>query len=185
MRPPRAYDEFLDDSQLEQMPIKKVLKLRTKIWKNHAEAREKLFESVSQLADEIENDDEFESQCRVRIQESRTISEALERERRFLRSRIFCDLGELAPFFGKGIRNAVIMGGIATGFQSLVHSPFSMETTLVLAAAGAVQPLTEVVGQVSGKVKNYFPEYLKYKAKKQELKRGAGFGLDNYFRRLR
>ncbi len=155
------HDEFIDETNLENMSMKDVLKLRTKVWKRQAEAREKLFESIRQIADETNDESKFEEICKDKVTKYKNISEELERERKVIKTKIICEAG-MATL------------GIA-GCLSQVQSPLgSMALTLIAGGIWAFQ-----------RTQTYAPELIKLKDKEKEFKRGAGFGLHNFYKNLR
>lgn len=158
------HGEFLVDERLERLSIEEVLKLRTSAWGKQAAARERMFQYVFEIAKSAKSEEEFSGSATKRIQEYRRASEKLLRERASLQMSIKCDLGI----------GALTAGTVTAGILSQVESTFtSVAATL---AAGGVWALT--------KAKEYRPKLADLIAQKDELKRGAGFALHDFYSRL-
>lgn len=159
-----CHEEFLDEEVLKSMSIKQVIKLRTKAWGKQAQARESLFSSISKIAVKVDNQRLFEDKTRELIGKYRKDSESLINERQNLHFKIKCEMGK-----------ATLGGGTALiGLLSQLSSPLaSMGLTL---AAGGIW--------VFDKSKEYVPALRQLKSKESELKRGAGFGLHEFYSRI-
>ena len=160
-----CHEEFLENSILDSLSIEEVMKLRSKAWGVQAEARESLFESIGDIALDIDSEDKFEAQALKLIGEYRKNSESLVRERENLHFEIKCDIGKATLGTGVGL----------AGLLSQLQSPLvSMGLTL---AAGGMWAFD--------KSKEYVPALREIKAKEEEMKRGAGFGLHNFYSRIK
>jgi len=164
-----CHEEFLKEDKLDSLSIKEVITLRTKVWGKQAEAREKLFESICKIAQEIEEDSKFEKAAQKLIEKYRQVSVNLELERRNLHFKIKCDIGIGILTVGTTVGTAGL-AGLLTQLQSPLTS---MGLTL---AAGGMWFLK--------KSKEYVPALRELKAKEETMKRGAGFGLQNYYSRI-
>lgn len=160
-----CHEEFLVDQRLDQLSIREVVRLRTTAWGRQAKAREGLFGSVYTLCKEIGNSEDFKAKAIPLIQAYRKSSEELVRERKRLAFELKCDIGV-----------AVLGGGTGLiGLLSQLASPAaSIGMTL---AAGGMWALD--------KAKSYVPALKALRAKEAEMKRGAGFGLHDFYSRLR
>lgn len=159
-----CHEEFLVDEKLDALSISDVISLRTKAWGQQARAREELFRSVFTLAREIESDDDFSKRVAPLIQKYRETSEEVVREREKLRFELKCDLGKATLALGTAI----------TGLISQLESP-AASVGLTLAAGGM---------WAFDEAKRYVPALKELRAQEDDMKRGAGFGLHNYFSRL-
>lgn len=158
-----CHEEFLFGDKLDDLSISEVLQLRTRAWGKQAEARESLFASVYEIALDFGDKPQFEDRCHAMIQEYRKSSDELIRERRDLGTKITCDLVSLTIIAASG-------GGVV----SLLASPLaSVGATF---AAGALWALNQT--------KDYLPALRVIRSKEGEMKRGAGFGLHNFYSRI-
>lgn len=159
-----CHEEFLIDSRLDDLSVEKVIQLRTKAWGKQAKAREGLFESVFSIAKNIENESDFSSKVMPLIHEYRKQSGDVVRERERLSFEIKCDLGK-----------AALAGVSALAGLLQLESPLeSMGLTLM--AGGGIWALD--------RAKEYVPALRELRAQENEMKRGAGFGLHNFYSKL-
>lgn len=160
-----CHEEYLDEKILESMSIEQVIKLRSKAWGTQAASRESLFSSIAEIALELDSKDLFQGKAKDLVNKYRKESEALVSERQNVHFKIKCELGK-----------ATLGGGTALiGLLSQLSSPMaSMGLTL---AAGGMWALD--------KSKEYVPALKKIKNKELQLKRGAGFGLHDFYSRLK
>lgn len=160
-----CHEEFLDEAILDSMSIDEVIKLRSKSWGNQAKAREALFSSIGDIALGIDDHNEFQSKAAELIGGYRKESEELIRERSNVHFKIKCDLGI-----------ASLGGGTALiGLLSQLASPLA--SIGVTMAAGGMWAFD--------KSKEYIPALKELKAREQEIKRGAGFGIHDFYSRLK
>jgi hypothetical protein len=160
-----CHEEFLDEAILDSLSIEDVLKLRSKSWGNQAQAREALFSSISDIAIGIDDHHEFQGKAAELICSYRKESEELVRERSNVNFKIKCDLGI-----------ASLGGGTALiGLLSQLASPLA--SIGVTMAAGGMWAFD--------RSKEYIPALKELKAREQELKRGAGFGIHDFYSRLK
>lgn len=159
-----CHEEFLDEDSLNSMSIEQVIKLRSTAWGKQAESRESLFSSIGKIALEIDNHRLFQDKSVEVIRKYRKDSESLIRERQDLNFKIKCEMGK-----------ATLGGGTAfIGLLSQLSSPLaSMGLTL---AAGGMWAFD--------KSKEYVPALKQLKSQEAELKRGAGFGLHEFYSRI-
>lgn len=159
-----CHEEYLADDRLDGLSVTEVLKLRTAAWGRQAAAREKLFESVFQIAREASAHSSFEEQARIVIRAYHQSSEELTREREALNFQIKCEVAKGA--LGSGVS--------LVGLLSQLESPLpSIGLTL---AAGAIWVLD--------KTQQYVPMLKELYRKQAEVRRGAAFGLHNFYSRL-
>lgn len=160
-----CHEEYLVDAILDNISIKDVINFRTKIWDKQARAREELFNSIGVLSSEIENEIDFNKAAQLKVQEYRKTASELELERKNLKFRIKCDIG------------TGLFGGSAgmTGLLSQLESPIS--SIALTLAAGGIWALE--------KSKEYVPALRELRKQEEELKRGAGFGIQNFYTRLK
>ena len=160
-----CHEEFLNDEMLDKLSVAQIIKLRSKTWGKQAEARESLFESIGEIAQEIESNTQFEEEAKSLIENYSKPAQELENERSDLSLRIKCDIGIGVLGGGSGL----------AGLLSQLQSPIS-SIGLTL-AAGGIWALE--------KSKEYIPTLRKIKEQEQSLKRGAGFGLNNFYSRMK
>jgi len=160
-----CHEEYLSDEALDHLSIDDVIKLRSAAWGKQAEAREKLFESIGAISQELDNDESFEKEAKSLVEGYRKTTDALESERASLNFKIKCDIGIGVLGGGTGL------AGLLTQLQSPLAS---MGLTL---AAGGMWALE--------KSKDYVPALKKLKDKEESLKRGAGSGLQNFYSRIK
>lgn len=160
-----CHEEFLDEATLDSMSIDEVIKLRSKAWGHQAQAREALFSSVGEIALEIDDHVTFQNKASELVKNYRKESEALIQERSAVQFKIKCDLGI-----------ATLGGGTALiGLLSQLASPLA--SIGVTMAAGGMWAFD--------KSKKYVPALKELKTKENELKRGAGFGLHEFYSRIK
>lgn len=159
-----AHEEFLVDERLDRLSVDEVLRLRSKAWGQQAVARERLFETIFEIADSLREDNAFLEAAAREIQEYRRASDGLVRERESLGMAIKCDIGIGALGGGLGL----------AGLLSQIESP--LQSIAVTLAAGGVWGLE--------KAKEYVPKLREIQAQTADLKRGAGFALHDFYTRL-
>ncbi|MFK5664445.1 hypothetical protein ACI2OW_00870 [Pseudomonas shirazica] len=155
-----CHNEFIDDIALQNLSIKEVIKLRTSAWGRQAKSREALFSSVFELANENARSSNFEASARNLISNYKKDSEDLSLERRNLKFQIKCDLGKAAL----GLTGA-------EGIISQLESPF----------AGAFSTLVAGGYWALDKAKEYAPQLRLLKKQESRMKRGAAFGMHNFY----
>lgn len=159
-----CHEEFLVDQLLDNLEIRDIIKLRTKVWGEQANAREGLFQSVHALAKECDSSEKFTHSVAPLIEKYRRSSNDLLQERERLNFQIRCEIG----------KGALVGGAALVGVLTQLGSPATIGLTLV--AGGA---------WVFDKAIDYVPALRAARASEDELKRGAGFGLHNFYSRLR
>lgn len=160
-----CHEEYLSDEALDSLSIDDVIKLRTVAWGKQAESRELLFESIGAISQDIEDNDRFEIEAKSLVEGYKKVTDKLEGERTDLHFKIKCDIGIGVLGGGTGL------AGLLTQLQSPLAS---MGLTL---AAGGMWALE--------KSKDYIPALRELKSKEESLKRGAGFGLQNFYSRIK
>jgi len=160
-----CHEEYLNENILNSMSIEQVIKLRSKAWGTQAASREALFSSIGEIALELDDQKLFHNKAREIVIKYRKESEALVSERQNVHFKIKCELGK-----------ATLGGGtVLVGLLSQLSSPVaSMGLTL---AAGGMWAFD--------KSKEYVPALKELKNKELELKRGAGFGLHDFYSRVK
>lgn len=160
-----CHEEYLDEDILNSMSIEQVINLRSKAWGAQAASREALFTSIGEIALELDDKSLFQSKAKDLIIKYRKESESLVSERQAVNFKIKCELGK-----------ATLGGGtFLVGLLSQLSSPVaSMGLTL---AAGGMWAFD--------KSKEYVPALKEIKRKEIESKRGAGFGLHDFYSRLK
>ena len=153
------HEEFLDEAVLDQMSVGDVLKLRTKVWGEQANARDGLMKSIAKISRELDQMQELEESCKQKIREYKSEAEKLERERSALRLKIKCDIG-------------IATGGAVTaGTIAQVQTALGAVTVLL---AGCVYALK--------KIKDYGPMCQDLKAAEEKFRDSAGFGLYEFYK---
>lgn len=112
----------IDHASLEALSLKEVLRLRSKAWGEHHEARRAFVAEVERLASESVNVDEFRSACKKSFDEQRRTSDALRHEWKSLGLKTFFKLAQPAT--------------VAT-FASVVEQVTNVPSLTVLLASGA------------------------------------------------
>lgn len=161
-----CHEEYLEDVQLDKMRIQDILKFRTRLWGDQAEAREELFNSISNLANDIEPDKIFNEKAVKCIKDYKKVASQLERERKTLKYQIKSDIaGGLLRVGGVGLSGE---------FLVQIESPFvSVAATLIAGGIWAID-----------KTKKYVPELKKLTEQENEFNWGAGLGIQNFYSRL-
>jgi hypothetical protein len=159
-----AHDEFLDEVALEELSVTDVIKLRSKIWGQQAEARDELMQSVAAISREVDAATDFEKACGDKIRAYKAKAGSLEKERQALRLKIKCDIGIGVG----GVGTAIGAGSIAQ-----VQTAIGAATTLLAGGVYALQ-----------KIKEYSPVVAQLRAAEDEFKDSAGFGLHQFYKAL-
>lgn len=154
-----CHDEFINKSILKELSIKDVIRLRSKMWGKQASAREALFESIYMISKEVEDETNFVTRAKNSIKAYKKIAEDLEYERKKLEFKISCDIATLC------------LGGFSTQIQSPIKS---IGATLVVGGIWAIN-----------KVKEYGPQLMDLKKQEESFKRGAGFGIVDFYQKKR
>lgn len=159
-----CHEEYLIDDRLDAMSIEDVLRLRTAAWGNQAEARERLFEAILELAQDHGQEVSFEHAARQRISEYRRAAEVVTLERRNLEFQIKCEIAKVA----------LGTGPVVAGLMSQIEPPLrSIGLTLL---AGGVWALD--------KARSYVPQFRAIRAREEELKRGGALAIHDFYSRL-
>jgi len=160
-----CHEEYLEDEFLDKLTMKEVLKLRTKAWGRQAKSREDLFKAISILSSEIQESDGFIKIAKERLIEYRKSASDLELERKNIKFKIKCDIG------------IGVLGGSAglQGLLSQLQSPLSSIGLTML--AGGIWALE--------KSKDYIPALRELQKQEEEFKRGAGFGIQDFYTRIK
>lgn len=160
-----CHEEYLEDVQLDMMSVEEIIKMRSKIWGNQAKSREELFDSIGKISKDIDDYKIFAQNSGSLIAEYRKEASKLELERKNLKFKIKCDIGQ--AFLGGG--------SSLVGLLSQLQSPFaSVGLTL---AAGGIWALE--------KSKEYIPALRELKQQEEEINRGAGLGIQNFYSRIK
>lgn len=160
-----CHEEYIDNDFLNSLSISDVIKLRTNLWGKQANARENLFASIAKLSANISSDPEFYTEAKKTITEYRNIASELELERKNVKFKIKCDIGI-------GVLGSIT--GLA-GLLSQLQSPLSsIGLTLV---AGGIWALE--------KSKEYIPVLREIRKQEEDIKRGAGLGIQNFYSRIK
>ena len=161
-----CHEEFMVDEMLDSLSIDQVLKLRTSVWGEHAVERERLFETITSIAQECPNNQQFLTAVRGEVSEYAKLSKALERERSALHFNVKCNLATTA--LGAGSTPELI------GQLSQYQSPLaSIATTLAIGGTWAIHM-----------VKEFVPALKQIKERESVLSRGAGVGIHNFYRNI-
>jgi hypothetical protein len=163
-----CHEEFLDEQALDQMEVKDVLALRTSAWGQQAEARERLFGHIFEIARASAKEADFSKHAKKAIADYRQRSEALVLERKNLLFKVKCELGSGA------LTAATAAGSSVAGLLAQLSSPTA---SIGLTIAAAVWALS--------RTKNYVPQFRELAMKEKEWKRGAAFALQDFYSRIR
>jgi hypothetical protein len=164
-----CHEEFLLDERLDLLSIEEVIRLRTKAWGRQTAARAKLFESVFAIANEIDDDEQFLSSAQNSIAEYRAASEEVVIERAKLEGWIKCEMVKGTLAGGLAVKPAL------AGLEGLLQSPLA-SIAGCLAIAGI---------WIANRYQELKPTVLDIQRHENDLRRGAGFGLHNFYSRLR
>ncbi len=158
------HNEYLDHPTLDDMPIKEVLKLRTKVWEKQALGKDKFQSTIIELAIEAKANEDFEGMFVTQIKEYNKLACELEYEREKLKHKLGFSL--------TGMFSTIKTAHFTVG--SFI-SPFSnMETTLLCAIAG--------IGLVGGIIA---PNSISIDEKEKSLKNSKGFALCSAFNNMK
>ena len=160
-----AYSEYLDDSLIEEMSVQDCLNFRTSNWGHHAEMRDDLLKSASEIARELADQPNFEERIREKLDEFRASAEALKNERHRLGFDVTCDLFQLGSQAGLSGLAAHAAGNLAQ-LQTALGSLTFLLTGIVLAVP---------------KIKDWNQELQNLKAADQQFNAGTCLGIHNFF----
>src|ERR1700722_1274765 len=88
-----AHSEYLDPDALDGLSVRELLKLRTRAWGQGMEARQRYFDSVLQLTQDVPDDEKFDREVRARLVQYRKDADEVLREQRNLRYRVETGVG--------------------------------------------------------------------------------------------
>ena len=159
-----CHEEFMIDERLDGVSLKKLLKLRTRAWGAQTKGREKLFDSVLQIAQDAEAGGDFEASVQPLIANYREVSEDLVRERGNFNFSIKCDIAK--AMFAGGTALPALLAQLGTPVASV---------GLLLAAGGI---------WVFDQAQHYQPQLAELKKKETTLRRSAGLGLHGFYSRI-
>jgi hypothetical protein len=134
-----------------------VLKYRTKAWGRQAQAREALFESLRQLAGDLNSQTIFIKKAKRKIRAYRMLCADVENERRDLRMNVVCDAGK------------ALIGG--TGALVTMQGPLSGLVALLLVGAGS---------WTLDALRSY-SAWASMKEREEQAGHGIGFGIYNFY----
>jgi hypothetical protein len=160
-----AYEEYLEDDYLGELEIEQILKLRTKAWGRQGDAREKLFESIFTIANEIDDSSKFDDEAAKAIKECYQESADLLKERQKLNA---------------GVRASMVEGAMLLASSPAIHS--FVQGLLPSASIWATMALGGI--WLTRKWERYRPQVIELQAKEAAMKRGAGIGLHNFFSKV-
>ncbi|WP_419830602.1 hypothetical protein [Methylobacterium sp.] len=162
-----AYAEYIDDDVLDSMTIDQVLKLRTVAWGEHAEARDALLSSISELAKE--EADDFSKIVTEKITEFRKKAGDLTNQRASLSFKINCEL-----FKGGGsVATSLMAGSGLKGMLSQAQTGIGAATVLL---AGCLWG--------AGKLQDHKAAVDELRRAETEFKDHVCFGVHNFYRRV-
>jgi hypothetical protein len=151
------HEDLVDASILADAPVKDILKLRDARWRDTMTAKERLFESLRQLALDSKNDYEFSEKTTNEIAGYLAVAEDLESEWKRIRLKLTCEVG---------VASIAAAPKIVGEITQISNGIGSAELILI---AGGVWFLQQV--------KELGSEIIQLQEREAKLKRGVGFGL--------
>lgn len=151
------HEDLVDARVLADSQVKEILRLRDARWRNTMTAKERLFESLRQLALDSNNDYEFSEKTTNEIAGYLAVAEDLESEWKKIRLKLTCEVG---------VASITAAPKIVGEITQISNGIGSAELILI---AGGVWFLQQV--------KELGSEIIQLQEREAKLKRGVGFGL--------
>jgi hypothetical protein len=151
------HEDLVDASILADTQVKDILRLRDARWRDTMTAKERLFESLRQLALDSKNDYEFSEKTTNEIAGYLAVVEDLESEWKKIRLKLTCEVG---------VASIAAAPKIVGEITQISNGIGSAELILI---AGGVWFLQQV--------KELGSEIIQLQEREAKLKRGVGFGL--------
>jgi hypothetical protein len=151
------HEDLVDASMLADAQVKDILRLRDARWQDTMTAKERLFESLRQLALDSKNDYEFSEKTTNEIAGYLAVAENLESEWKKIRLKLTCEVG---------VASITAAPKIVGEITQISNGIGSAELILI---AGGVWFLQQV--------KELGSEIIQLQEREAKLKRGVGFGL--------
>ncbi|WOD37681.1 hypothetical protein [Nodosilinea sp. E11] len=151
------HEDFVDTDALESLSIKEILKLRSKVWGKTFTAKEKLFESLREIALNTRNDDDFMNEATQQVKSYRAEAEELESEWKKVRLKLICEIGVVSTAAAPKFVGEITQIGNGMG---------SAELILVAGGVWFLQQVKEIGAQT-----------IELQEREAKFRRGAGFGF--------
>lgn len=160
-----VHDEYLDYRRLDQLSVHEILTLRTTAWGRQAEARDALFDSVSQIAREAGAEIDFDKAVAEKIRDYRQTAAEVEDERVALSFKVHCELSR--AFLGAA-------GGFtAAGYLTSLGTGIGAGAALIAAAYYAVRQYQELA-----------PISDQLRQAEAKFEADARYGIQNFYDRM-
>lgn len=151
------HEDLVDANILANVQVKEILRLRDAKWRDTMTAKERLFESMRELALDTKNNDEFSEKTTKEIAGYLAVAEGLESEWKKIRLKLTCEVG---------VASLAAAPKIVGEITQISNGIGSAELILI---AGGVWFLQQVKGLGT--------EIIQLQEREAKLKRGVGFGL--------
>ena len=151
------HEDLVDANILDDVQVKEILRLRDAKWRDTMTAKERLFESMRELALDSKNNDEFSEKTTKEIANYLSVAEGLESEWKKIRLKLTCEVG---------VASLAAAPKIVGEITQISNGIGSAELILI---AGGVWFLQQVKGLGT--------EIIQLQEREAKLKRGVGFGL--------
>lgn len=152
-----VHEDFVNADAVNNLSVKEILKLRSKVWGKTLTAKEKLFESLREIALNTKNDNDFTDKATQQLISYRVEAEELETEWKKVRLKLICEIGIAATAAAPKVVGEITQVGNGMG---------SAELILV---AGSVWFLQQVKGIGA--------QIIELQEREAKFRRGAGFGF--------
>lgn len=151
------HEDFVNADALNSLSVKEILRLRSKVWGKALTAKEKLFESLREIALDTKNDNDFTDKATLQLTSYRAEAEELESEWKKVRLKLICEIGIASTAAAPKVVGEITQVGNGMG---------SAELILV---AGGVWFLQQVKGIGA--------QIIEIQERESKFRRGAGFGF--------
>lgn len=151
------HEDFVNTDALDSLSVREILELRSKVWGNAFTAKEKLFESLREIALNAKSDIEFTDKATQQLTSYRAEAEELEVEWKKVRWKLICEIGVASTAAAPKVVGEITQVGNGMG---------SAELILVAGGVWFLQQAKEIGAQI-----------IELQEREAKFRRGAGFGF--------
>lgn len=151
------HEDFINADSLEELSVKEVLNLRSRVWGRTLTAKEKLFESLREIALDTKNDDDFIGKAAQQLASYKKEAEELESEWKKVRLKLICEIG---------VASTAAVPKVVGEITQVSNGMGSAELILVAGGVWFLQQVKEIGTRI-----------IELQEREVKFRRGAGFGF--------
>lgn len=151
------HEDLVNTDALDSLSVKEILKLRSKGWGKTLKAKEKLFESLREIALNTKDNNDFTDKATQQLIRYKTEAEELESEWKKVRLKLICEIGVASTAAAPKVVGEITQVGNGMG---------SAELILVAGGVWFLQQFKEIGAQI-----------IELQEREAKFRRGAGFGF--------